>query len=192
MNHLKYLLPTGLLVLLVGCQSTHPVSPPNASESAKITPVPEQPPTSETIPELPKLTNINWPASLQPFMAQLATLPATETGPLIMAEGIRNATNGSIQSGNANTVLSQQLAGVERFTLVNSQRLALAKQALGLSANDNLTSKAKAMALARKLQADYVLSTTVTGEVNDAIISMQLMLVSTGEIVWTEQQNAVY
>ena len=192
MIHLKYLLPASLLLLLVGCQSSNLVPPPKAADSAKVSPVPEPPPMADPIPEPPKLHNINWPASLQPLMAQLATVPTTETGTLLLAEGIRNTTNGSIQSGNANTVLTQQLAGVERFTPVNPQQLALAKQALGLSANDNLTSKAKAMALARKLQSDFVLYTTVSGEVKNAIISMQLMLVGTGEIIWSAQQNAVY
>lgn len=193
MNNLKYMLPACMLLLLVGCQSSNTTAPPTEHAPAKVAPIePEQPPTAESIPEPPKLHNINWSASLQPLMAQLAAIPATETGKLILAEGVRNRTNGSIQSSNANTILAQKIAEIQRFTAVNSQQLALAKQALGLSVNDNLTSKAKAMALARKLQADFVLYTTVKGDTKNAIISMQLMLVSSGEIIWSEQQNAVY
>lgn len=193
MNKLKYVLPICMLLLLVGCQTSNPISKPAENSPSKVKPVePEKPPEVEPIPEPPKLHNLNWLASLQPLMTQLAALSSTETGQLLLADGVRNATNGSIQSGNANTVLSQQLSGLQRFTLINSQQLALAKQALGLSANDNLRSKAKAMALARNLQADFVLYTTVTGDVKNAIISMQLMLVSSGEIIWSEQQNAVY
>lgn len=69
--------------------------------------------------------------------------------------------------------------------LVSAQQLAVAKQQLGLSPQDSLGSRSKAMGIARNVGAQYVLYSNATGNVNAPELKMQLMLVQTGEIIWS-------
>jgi uncharacterized protein (TIGR02722 family) len=80
--------------------------------------------------------------------------------------------------------LRNALANNGKFTLV-SQQLAVAKQQLGLSPQDSLGSRSKAMGIARNVGAQYVLYSNATGNVNTPELKMQLMLVQTGEIIWS-------
>lgn len=64
-------------------------------------------------------------------------------------------------------------------------QLATAKQALGLSAEDSLGSRSKAVGLARYVGAQYVLYSNVEGDIKSPTLQMQLMLVQTGEIIWS-------
>ncbi|GHK52580.1 hypothetical protein KPZU09_23160 [Klebsiella pneumoniae] len=68
---------------------------------------------------------------------------------------------------------------------VSAQQLAVAKQQLGLSPQDSLGSRSKAMGIARNVGAQYVLYSNATGNVNAPELKMQLMLVQTGEIIWS-------
>ena len=72
-----------------------------------------------------------------------------------------------------------------KFTLVSQQQLGVAKQQLGLSPQDSLGSRSKAMGIARTVGAQYVLYSNATGNVNSPELKMQLMLVQTGEIIWS-------
>ncbi|MCE1704583.1 penicillin-binding protein activator LpoB, partial [Enterobacter hormaechei] len=61
----------------------------------------------------------------------------------------------------------------------------VARQALGLSAEDSLGLRSKSIGLARYLNADYVLYSVVANNQGQRDLEMQLMLVKTGEILWS-------
>ncbi|SVX99436.1 lipoprotein YcfM [Klebsiella pneumoniae] len=61
----------------------------------------------------------------------------------------------------------------------------MAKQQLGLSPQDSLGTRSKAIGIARNVGAHYVLYSSASGNVNAPTLQMQLMLVQTGEIIWS-------
>lgn len=191
--------------LLSGCvinssQSPAPIEQGNGSSTSTPSKQPEVPATNQNpppvaqpqpVPETPKLTSIDWSATVQPLVDKMAKTQGITAGSVLLVDRIKNSTNGSIQSENANTALNQSLAH-SSFTLVTPEQLAQAKQTLGIAPNDSLNSRGKAIGLARNLHAEYVLYTTARGDVKAARVQMQLMLVNTGEIIWTGSGEASY
>lgn len=144
------------------------------------------------VPEPPKLNDIDWNASLSPLLEQMMNSVTVDPGSVLLVDNVKNSTNGSVQTANAASTLRSQLADNHKFSLVSEQQLLQAKAALGLKDKDSLRSKGKALALARSSGAQYLLYTTIRGEVKSARIQMQLLQVQTGEIVWFGQGNAQY
>ena len=104
---------------------------------------------------------------------------------MLQDERRKYSTTGSIQSANAARAINQALQSNSKITPVTTARLNQAKQALGLSPQDSLNSRSKAIGLARNLNAQYVLYSTAHGDAKAPRLQMQLMLVQTGEIIWT-------
>ncbi len=192
-NRLKL---SGILMLalfLTGCinerpsqQSTQqpapvePVKPPPATE-----PVPQQPGPVETVPQPPKMQTLNWSASVTPLVAQMLKADGVTPGGVLLVDNVKNSTNGSLQSAKATAALKSALANNSQFTLVSPQKLAEARQTLGLSAEDSLISRSKAIGMARYVGANYVLYSSAEGDIKSPELQMQLMLVQTGEIIWS-------
>lgn len=183
-----------MALILSGCvieqQQPAPVEPTQPNEPTQPQPVPQPQPIPEQptqpVPQPPKLKTINWDASVQPLVAQmLRSSSSAAPGSVLMVDRIKNSTNGALQSEKATDAIQNALANNGKFTLVTSDQLAQAKQTLGLSPDDSLNSRSKAIGLARTLNAQYVLYSTAQGDVKTPTLQMQLMLVQTGEIVWS-------
>lgn len=183
-----------MALILSGCvikqQQPAPVEPTQPNEPTQPQPVPQPQPIPEQptqpVPQPPKLKTINWDASVQPLVAQmLRSSSSAAPGSVLMVDRIKNSTNGALQSEKATDAIQNALANNGKFTLVTSDQLAQAKQTLGLSPDDSLNSRSKAIGLARTLNAQYVLYSTTQGDVKTPTLQMQLMLVQTGEIVWS-------
>ena len=177
-------------LMLTGCvvkqQTPAPVEPtqpttPTQPEQPSVQPVP--PP--ETVPQPPKLKTINWNASVQPLVGSMVQSAGVNPGSVLLVDRIKNSTNGSLQSDKATDAIQNALANNGKFTLVTPEQLAQAKQTLGLSADDSLNSRSKAIGLARNVNAQYVLYSSAQGDVKAPTLQMQLMLVQTGEIIWS-------
>ncbi|WP_455813172.1 penicillin-binding protein activator LpoB [Pseudomonas graminis] len=149
--------------------------------------VPEQPKVEpgQNVPPPPKLQTLNWPASVSPLVAQMLKTDGITPGNVLLVDNVKNSTNGSLQSAKATAALQGALKNNSQFTLVTPQQLAVAKQTLGLSAEDSLVSRSKAVGLARYVGAQYVLYSNAEGDVKSPTLQMQLMLVQTGEIIWS-------
>ena len=106
-------------------------------------------------------------------------------GSVLLVDSVNNRTNGSINTGEATEGVRNALANNGKFTLITAQQLAVAKQQLGLSPQDSLGTRSKAMGIARNVGAQYVLYSNATGNANAPSLQMQLMLVQTGEIIWS-------
>ncbi|ALV92678.1 MULTISPECIES: penicillin-binding protein activator LpoB [Pantoea] len=177
-------------LMLTGCvvkqQTPAPVEPTQPTTPTQ----PEQPPTPpvpppENVPQPPKLKTINWSASVQPLVANMVQSAGVNPGSVLLVDRIKNSTNGALQSDKATDAIQSALANNGKFTLVTPDQLAQAKQALGLSADDSLNSRSKAIGLARNVNAQYVLYSNAQGDVKSPTLQMQLMLVQTGEIIWS-------
>lgn len=178
-----------LALVLSGCisqqQQTQQPAPVEPVQPAQPAPQPVQPPPVETVPQPPRFQTINWDASVTPLVAQMLKADGVTAGSVLLVDGMKNSTNGSLQTSKATAALHSALENNSRFTLVTPQQLATAKQTLGLSAEDSLGSRSKAVGLARYVGAQYVLYSNAQGDVKSPALQMQLMLVQTGEIIWS-------
>ncbi len=206
MKMCRYALITALAIFLAGCAGLR--EQPAPVEEAK--PQPQQPaqpqPTVPTVPAVPsvpaqpgpiehqdqhsgqpapRVRHYDWNGAVQPLVGQMLQASGVNAGSILLVDSVNNRTNGSLNAGEATTALRSALAGNGKFTLVSAQQLAVAKQQLGLSPQDSLGSRSKAMGIARNVGAQYVLYSNATGNVNAPELKMQLMLVQTGEIIWS-------
>lgn len=179
-----------LALVLSGCISqqqqpatTTPVQPAQPAQPQPVPPAQPQP--GETVPQPPKMQSINWDASVAPLVAQMLKADGVTPGSVLLVDGLKNNTNGSLQSAKATAALNNALQNNSQFTLVKPEQLASAKQTLGLSAGDSLGSRSKAIGLARYVGAQYVLYSNAQGDVKSPTLQMQLMLVQTGELIWS-------
>ncbi|MDY0971120.1 penicillin-binding protein activator LpoB [Enterobacteriaceae bacterium] len=202
----RYALLTSVAVILSGCvmqgeQKPAPVDEakpgttqpqpgqPTLPGVPEIPPVPSQPgPITEqpqpATPE-PKVRHYDWNGAMQPMVGKMLQADGVNAGSVLLVDSVNNRTNGSLQSGPATEALHGALGNNGKFTLVSAQQLAQAKQQLGLSPQDSLGSRSKAIGIARNVGAQYVLYSNATGNVNAPTLQMQLMLVQTGEIIWS-------
>jgi len=179
-----------MALILTGCvvkqqQQPAPVEPTQPAEPTQPVPQPEPVPQPQPVPQPPKLVTINWDATVQPLVAQMLQAASAEPGSVLLVDRIKNSTNGSLQSDKATAAIQNALNNNGKFTLVSADQLAQAKQTLGLSPDDSLNSRSKAIGLARNLNAQYVLYSNARGDVKTPTLQMQLMLIQTGEIIWS-------
>ena len=177
-------------LMLTGCvvkqQTPAPVEPTQPTTPAQ----PEQPPAEpvpppQTVPQPPKLKTINWNASVQPLVANMVQSAGVNAGSVLLVDRIKNSTNGALQTEKATGAIENALANNGKFSLVSNDQLNQAKQTRGLSPDDSLNSRSKAIGLARIVNAQYVLYSNAQGDVKAPKLQMQLMLVQTGEIIWS-------
>ena len=201
----RYALITALAIFLAGCvgqrQEPAPVeeAQPKPTQPAQPQPTVPTVPTVPTIPEqpgpieheqppaqpAPRVRHYDWNAAVQPMVGQMLQAGGVNAGSILLVDSVNNRTNGTLNAADATAALRNALSGNGKFTLVSAQQLGVAKQQLGLSPQDSLGSRSKAMGIARTVGAQYVLYSNATGNVNSPELKMQLMLVQTGEIIWS-------
>ena len=202
----RYALMASLALILAGCavreqpapvDTANPQQPQQPAEPQQPVPtvpsvptIPQQPGPIEHGGETPaqptpRVRHYDWNGAAQPLVGKMLQTGGVTAGSILLVDSVNNRTNGSLNSGEATTALRNALAGNGKFTLVSAQQLAVAKQQLGLSPQDSLGSRSKAMGIARNVGAQYVLYSNATGNVNAPTLQMQLMLVQTGVIVWS-------
>ena len=164
-------------------QPTVPTVPAVPSVPAQPGPIEHQ--DQQSGQPAPRVRHYDWNGAVQPLVGQMLQASGVNAGSILLVDSVNNRTNGSLNAGEATTALRSALAGNGKFTLVSAQQLAVAKQQLGLSPQDSLGSRSKAMGIARNVGAQYVLYSNATGNVNAPELKMQLMLVQTGEIIWS-------
>ncbi|EEQ04523.1 hypothetical protein yrohd0001_29740 [Yersinia rohdei ATCC 43380] len=175
-------------LVLTGCMTRPPVEPttPPVTIEPVTPPVVETPPPVDTVPQPPKMQpSMDWAASLEPLVAQMVNSNEVANGSILLLDSVKNNTNGALPTAKATSALHKVLASNKKFVLISPQQLAVAKQTLGLSEEDSLGSRSKAIGLARYVSAQYVLYSDVRGDVKSPTIEMQLMQVQTGEIIWS-------
>jgi len=204
-NLSRYALVTAFALFLAGCvtrteepapveeakpgteQPTQPTQPPPTVPTAPS--IPSQPGPIEhpdqTSQPAPRVRHYDWNGAMQPMVGKMLQAQGVTAGSVLLVDSVNNRTNGSLNTGEATETLRNALANNGKFTLVSAQQLAVAKQQLGLSPQDSLGSRSKAIGIARNVGAQYVLYSSATGNVNTPALQMQLMLVQTGEIIWS-------
>ncbi|HDL6627802.1 TPA: penicillin-binding protein activator LpoB [Yersinia enterocolitica] len=184
----RYLSVALATLVLTGCITQPPVEPttPPVTIEPVTPPVPETPPPVDNVPPPPKMEqSIDWAASVEPLVAQMVNSNDVANGSILLLDSVKNNTNGRLPTAKATSALHQVLSSNKKFVLISPQQLAVAKQTLGLSEEDSLGSRSKAIGLARYVSAQYVLYSDVSGDVKSPTIEMQLMQTQTGEIIWS-------
>lgn len=205
-NLTRYALVTAFALFLSGCITRTEQPPAPVDEAKPGTQQPTQPtqpvPTVPSVPSVPsqpgpikhpdetaqptpRERHYDWNGAMQPMMDKMLQAQGVTSGSVLLVDSVNNRTNGSLNASEATETLRNALANNGKFTLVSAQQLAVAKQQLGLSPQDSLGSRSKAIGIARNVGAQYVLYSNVSGNVNSPSLQMQLMLVQTGEIVWS-------
>jgi uncharacterized protein (TIGR02722 family) len=114
-----------------------------------------------------------------------------KNGSALLVSTMKNDTNGDLQSGKVTEILTRLITNVGKdLRVVEANELIKARQRLGISENDNLHSCRKAVGIARYLNVEYLLYNTAAGNVKKPLLDLQLMLVKTGEIIWSGKRVA--
>lgn len=180
----RYVFVVLVALVLVGCSPGTRLPSKSPVPVKTVTPPVVEPPTA-IVPMLPKIQPLDWQASIRPLVASMLNTEEINTGGVLLLGSVKNNTNGSLQMRSATTALHDVLTANKKFTVVSPKQFAVAKQTLGLSEDDSLVSRSKAVGLARYVGAQYVLYSAVSGDVKAPEIAMQLMLVQSGEIIWS-------
>lgn len=189
----KYFLIVAMAALILGgCtlpnqqQPQQPEQPQQPQEPLPPVnpPMPEQPPV-QPVPQPPKFANIDWTATVSPLLTKMLKAEGVQSGSVLLVDSVKNSTNGSLQTAKATDALRNALANNTTFQVVPAEQVASAKQSLGLSPDDSLASVSKAIGLANIVKAQYVLYSTVSGDVKAPTMSMRLITAPSGEIVWS-------
>lgn len=196
----RYALMTAVALILAGCvtkrdepapvnQGKPPAEQTPPTTVPVIPPIPKQPGPIEsgagTAQPTPRVRHYDWNGAAQPLMGKMVQADGIPAGSILLVDSVNNRTNGSLNTAEATAALGSALNGNGKFTVVSPQQVAVAKQQLGLSPQDSLGSRSKAMGLARTVGAQYVLYSNATGSVTAPTLQSQLMLVQSGEIIWS-------
>ncbi|EHA2087460.1 penicillin-binding protein activator LpoB [Salmonella enterica] len=199
----RYAAIAALAIFLSGCMAQRqpapveevkpapeqPAQPPQPPVVPSVPTIPQQPgpiePEDQTGQPAPKVRHYDWNGAMQPLVSKMLQADGVTAGSVLLVDSVNNRTNGSLNANEATETLRNALANNGKFTLVSVQQLSMAKQQLGLSPQDSLGTRSKAIGIARNVGAQYVLYSSASGNVNAPALQMQLMLVQTGEIIWS-------
>lgn len=127
---------------------------------------------------------IEWEQSITPLVNQMVHSDGVNQGSTLLVNKVGNKTNSSLQTNVATGALMNTI-GKPVLNVIPAGAVSSAMSVLGMGDNDTLTLRSKAIGLARYLNADYVLYSVVTGTRDARQMEMQLMSVSSGEIIWS-------
>ncbi|ATW32999.1 penicillin-binding protein activator LpoB [Candidatus Williamhamiltonella defendens] len=188
----KYLLSASIVFLLASCaQPPAKIGRPSKSEPSTVSTDSPEGISSESaeigiVPLTPKIKSFDWSVPMKPLVENMSQTKDLPNGSVLLVDTVKNNTNGLLQIEKATESLLHILSSNNTFFLISANQLAKAKTALGISKQDNLSSRSKAIALGRYLKAEYVLYTDVSDDIQSPVINMELMLVKTGEIIWSD------
>ncbi|MGK2960009.1 MAG: penicillin-binding protein activator LpoB [Candidatus Malihini olakiniferum] len=177
----KYLVLMLEAIVLTGCIKR----PPEQQPPEQVEMVQQQQPEVVAPPAPPKIQTLNWEGSVAPLIAQMLKESDAAPGSILLVNSVKNNTNGSLLIAKATMAIYDALSNGKAFILVPCEQMSVAKQTLGLSADDSLGSRSKAIGLARYVGAQYLLYSDVIGDVKTPQLDIQLILVQSGEIVWS-------
>lgn len=139
---------------------------------------------------LPNIKVIDWRSIMLPIVSQLINDIDISNDSILLVNIIQNNTNGDLQTWVATSELINLISSFEPpFKVIDLDKLNIARQTIGLSSDDSLESRNKALWIARHLNAKYVLYSIASGYVKYPKIDMQLMLVKSGEIIWSSNSS---
>ncbi len=183
-------------MLLAGCPSFYheepktqpPITPVEPTEPSEPT-VPTTPPPIDVVPTPPKQKTINWGSAISPLISQMVSTDGVESGKVLLVDSAKNNTNGTFSIQNATSAIIDAVDNSHYFKVVPQDVVHSARKMLGLTQEDSLVTRSKAIGLGRYVQADYVLYSVISGTNDQRDVEMQLMAVQSGEILWSGKKE---
>ena len=176
----SYVLVIGLMLLLTGCHLTQSTAPIKSVEEVK------QPETG--IEQPPKVVTTDWKTILAPLVAELIQTTQPDANNLLLVSDIKNNTGDYLAGNNVSAALASLLREQDLYVVLDKSFVNAGKQALGISSDDVLVSRTKVVGLARYVNANYVLFTTINSLPKSpdiqANVALELISARTGEIIW--------
>ncbi|MTC37744.1 penicillin-binding protein activator LpoB [Providencia alcalifaciens] len=193
----RILLVAAAAFILAGCPSVpQGPKPPIVPVQPDVTPGTQPakqpdltPPPTDTVPMPPKQQTTDWASALQPLVNKMVADDGVESGKVLLVDSVKNNTSGSLPSQAVTAALTNEVTKTNKFKVVPQGVVAAARKTLGLSQDDSLVTRSKAIGLGRYVQAQYVIYSVMSGSTKERSIEMQLMEVQTGEIVWSGKQS---
>lgn len=141
-----------------------------------------------TIEMPPKEIETDWKIILTPLTEALLSNNSINPGTALLISDVQNKTNQYVPSSQLDDAIKSLLNNQTIFNIVDEEVVNFAKENLGIPLEDSNISRSKTLALARQINANMVLFTTINQipvqPNTPANVSMELLLTSTGEIVW--------
>ncbi len=165
----RYAAIAALAIFLSGCMAQREPAPVEEVKPAPEQPAqPPQPPVVPSVPTIPqqpgpiehedqtgqpapKVRHYDWNGAMQPLVSKMLQADGVTAGSVLLVDSVNNRTNGSLNANEATETLRNALANNGKFTLVSVQQLSMAKQQLGLSPQDSLGTRSKAIGIARNV-----------------------------------------
>ncbi|EKT63979.1 penicillin-binding protein activator LpoB [Providencia burhodogranariea] len=188
----RILLVAATAMLLAGCLSSLPETPKTQPPVVPVEPsetTQQPPPPVDTVPTPPKQRTTDWAAAVSPLVGDMSGANGVESGKVLLVDSVKNNTNGSFSVQNATSAIVTAVDNTHRFSVVPQDVANAARRTLGLSQEDSLVTRSKAIGLGRYVQADYVLYSVISGSNKQRDIEMQLMAVQSGEILWSGKHD---
>ncbi|EMF0916322.1 MULTISPECIES: penicillin-binding protein activator LpoB [Providencia] len=180
-------------MMLAGCpsfQQDRPKTPPPVVPVEPTEPTePTTPPPIDKVPTPPKQKTTDWSAAVSPLVGQMTGANGVESGKVLLVDSVKNNTTGSFSVQNVTSAIVKAVDDSHRFKVVPQYVVNAARRTLGLSQDDSLVTRSKAIGLGRYVQADYVLYSVISGSNDQRDIEMQLMAVQSGEILWSGKND---
>ncbi|MDF7671493.1 hypothetical protein PT276_09860 [Orbaceae bacterium ESL0721] len=179
----RFIMITLLALSLTACQLSIGTESPKSDVQIDVTP-----PANDLIvspPTLKKATN--WETILSPYIEQLLqTSSSYEGNSVLLISDIQNRSGNYLETNSIDATLYRLIDSQNRYTALTKNEINQVKQQIGISADDKLVSRSKMIAVAKLLNADYLLFTTIYSvptDSSDAVLSLELIYTKTGEIV---------
>ncbi|SET07926.1 hypothetical protein [Thorsellia anophelis] len=176
------------------------ISDPNAvlNSASTTTPIAANSPVNistqkQTINYIAPEGSPNWQAmSEQAFSSLNSSDQLSKLTSAIYINSISNQTNGSIPIFALDQIIQQSAFAKAKVQIADNQSINLAKQQLGVSPNDTLINRSKAIAIAKALNLNFVIYPSLSGDASDPILSLQLIDASSSEILAEGESKAIF
>lgn len=110
----------------------------------------------------------------------------------VFVNSINNQTNGSLPIFALDQIIQQNAYSKMSVQIADTQSVNLAKQQLGVSANDTLINRSKAIAIAKALNLKYVIYPSISGDATSPVLSLQLIDATSAEILAEGESKAIF
>lgn len=146
---------------------------------------------SKLVPHQTKIKELDFHRSLKILVSQMLDTREISIGSSLLIDSIKNNTNGMWIPEEVTFLLRTIIQKTSHFHIVTEARLENLRKRLGLSPEDSFNSRSKAIGLARILNAQYLLHCDFRGDMQSPRLDMQIILVKTGEIVWSGSDTVI-
>ncbi len=162
-----------------------PVPGPPAVPSATVaTPAVKKP--HHSAPPV-KTHRYSWESAMGTLLAGMKKQGVDKTNGTLQVSHFSNRASGAIDAEKGHAVMVSALSSHTQFSVLTAEKMQAARHSLGIGGNDTLQTRGKALAVSRALKADYMLYSTVRGKVSQPVMSVSIIDVADGMMLFSSK-----